>query len=288
MDFSLYRKVIDSLSEFDKPLEKLKLYCDGEPLLHPDFAEMVGYAKKSGFVKKITTTTNASRLGPDLNLRMVAAGLDQVNISIYGMDSRQYGDFAKAKVDFEALVANIRHLYENRRQCEVKVKINGDVISPEDEEKFYQTFEPIADGVNVEHVMACWVQTPEWNLGAKGLTPNEFVGLHGQPLQDTLVCPYVLYSLTVHPDGTVSTCFLDWERKLIVGDVRQGSLKQIWEGARMREHQLLMLRGERKGHPVCGQCGQMTHGVVPQDNVDSHRKQLLAKFEQLVQIQPAI
>jgi len=278
MNFDLYRKIIDNLQEFDRPVHKLKLYCDGEPLLNPRFADMVRYAKESGVVKKITTTTNASRLSPELNLHIVEAGLDQINISIYGMNAEQYFNFAKAKVDFDRLVGNVRHLFEHRGQCEMKVKINGDVISKADEARFYEIFEPIADGVNVEHVMACWVQTPEFNLSEKGLMPNPLLGIHGQQIQNVQVCPYVLYSFTIHPEGTASACFLDWGRKLLIGDVRTQSVKEIWDGASLRTHQLMMLRGERKNHPICANCGQMTHGVVPQDNVDIHREMLLEKF----------
>ncbi|OHA87581.1 MAG: radical SAM protein [Candidatus Zambryskibacteria bacterium RIFCSPLOWO2_01_FULL_39_39] len=287
MDFDLYRKIIDDFREFDRPIDKLKLYCDGEPLLNPRFADMVRYAKKSGLVNRITTTTNASRLSPELNLRIVEAGLDQINISVYGMNADQYRDFSKTKIEFDSLVANIRHLYEHRSQCEIKVKINGDVISREDEVRFYEIFEPIADGVNVEHVMSCWVQTPEWNLAENGLAPNPNTGIHGQSIQDVLVCPYVFYSFTIHPDGTASACFLDWQRKLLIGDVRTQSVKEIWDGPLLREHQALMLQGKRRSHPICGSCGQMSHGVVPQDNIDPHREVLLDGFEKrLVQIQP--
>jgi radical SAM protein with 4Fe4S-binding SPASM domain len=274
MNFNLFRKIVDDLRDFERPLKAIRLYIDGDPQLNPRFTDMVRYAKQSGCAQKVDTTTNASRLSPDLNLRIIDAGIDQINVSIYGMSSEQYLCFTKYQIDFDALVANVRHLFEHRGNCKIIVKINGDVISKEDETKFLEIFEPIATGVNVEHVISCW---PEFNLGQNGLHANQNFGIYGQPIKEVSVCPYIFFSLAIHPDGTVSTCFLDWSRKLIVGDTKIQSIKEIWKGSKLREYQLMMLRGERKSHPVCANCGQMSHGMP--DNIDPHREILLEKFK---------
>ena len=36
------------------------------------------------------------------------------------------------------------------------MKINGDILTEEDKERFYEIFGDIADGVYVEHIMSCW------------------------------------------------------------------------------------------------------------------------------------
>jgi MoaA/NifB/PqqE/SkfB family radical SAM enzyme len=273
MDFGLYRKIINDLRQFERPVKVIHLYIDGEPLLNPRFPDMISYAKQSGCVEKVDFTTNASQLSPELNRRIIEAGADQINISIYGMNVKQYLNFTKYDVDFEALVANIRHLYEHRRNCKVIIKINGDLISKDDEEKFLETFEPIADGVNIEHVMSCW---PEFNLEQKGLQANTDFGIYGQPIKEVSVCPYVFFSFAIHPDGMASACFLDWSRKLIVGDVKTESVRDIWNGMDLRYHRLLMLLDERKSHPVCGNCDQLRRGLP--DDIDSHREKLLERF----------
>ena len=140
MDFNLYKKIIDDICEFEKPLKVLKLYKDGEPLINPMFADMVKYAKDRNCAERISTTTNASLLNPKRNLEIIDAGLDRINISIEGVSQEQYLEFSNYKIDFEKLVENIRHFYENRKQCEMIVKINGDTISEEDKEKFLDLF----------------------------------------------------------------------------------------------------------------------------------------------------
>lgn len=274
MNFGLFKKIIDDLRQFEKPVKAAHLYIDGEPLLNPRFADMVHYAKQSGCVDKVNTTTNASRLSPEKNLEIIGAGIDQINISIYGMDAEQYLRFTKYPIDFDVLVTNVRHLYEHRGNCKIIIKINGDLIHKEDEAKFLETFEPIATGVSIEHVMSCW---PEFDLNQKGLRPNVSFGVYGQPIKEVRVCPYVFFSFAIHPDGTASACFLDWQRKLVIGDAKKESVKDIWNSIQLRKHQMMMLRGERGGHSVCGNCDQLRRGFP--DNIDTHAPRLLEKIE---------
>ena len=75
MDFELYRKIIDSLGQFKDPIKVIRLYKEGEPLLNPRFAEMVRYAKESGYCLKVDTTINASLLTPKRSLEIIDAAV---------------------------------------------------------------------------------------------------------------------------------------------------------------------------------------------------------------------
>jgi len=271
LDYELYKKIINDICEFDDPIKVLRLYKDGEPLLNKHFSDMVRYAKESGCCEKVDTTSNATLLNPEKNLEIIESGLDRINISIEGVNERQYRDFSKYKIDFKKIVQNIEHFYENRKTCEVIIKINGDILSEGDEQRFYDIFGNIADGVFVEHVMSCW---PEFEL--KDVKVNTECGLYGQEIKETIVCPYVFFSFSINSNGTASLCFLDWSRKLIIGDVKSQSVKDIWKGSKLLEYQKMFLRKERKNHPVCGVCDQMTHGAP--DNIDKFAEMLLQKI----------
>lgn len=272
MKWEVYTKIIDDLKEFDEPIRVLRLYKDGEPMLNPRFADMIKYAKDSGSVLKVDTTTNASMLNPKLNLEIIEAGLDRINISVEGVNAEQYMEFSKYKIDFDKFVENVKHFYENRKQCEVVVKINGDTLSEENKKFFIETFKDIADGVYIEHIMSCW---PEFEL-RDGLEVNQEHGIYGQEIKEVSVCPYVFYSFSLNSDGQASLCFLDWSRKLLIGDVREESVKSIWLGDKMKEYQKMFLRHERKNHPVCKDCGQMSHGMP--DDIDAFAEEMLKKL----------
>jgi len=271
MDFELYKKIIDDICEFEKPVKVLRLYKDGEPLLNLRLAEMIAYAKKKRCAERIDTTTNALLLNPRKNSEIIEAGLDRINISIEGINAQQYWEFSKCRIDFEKLVENIRHLYENNKQCEIIVKINGDILSEDNKKKFYEIFGDIADGVFIEHIMSCW---PEFKL--KGVEVNQEYGIYGQKIKEVMVCPYVFYSFSINSDGSASICFLDWSRKLLIGDAKTQKVKDIWNGEELREYQKMFLIKKRKAHPVCGNCGQMSHGQP--DDIDEYAEMLLGKL----------
>lgn len=271
MDFKLFKKIVDDICEFEKPIKVLRLYKDGEPLLNPRFADMVRYAKEKKCAERIDTTTNASLLTPKRNLEIIEAGIDRINISINGLNEEQYLNFSNYKINFKEHVENIRHLYENKKNCEIIVKICGDTIPDSDKKKFYDIFGDIADGVFIEHAMSCW---SEFEL--KDVKINQKVGIYGQKIKEVMVCPYVFYSFAINSDGLASTCFLDWSRKLIIGDAKKESVKEIWNGKKLFGYQKMFLEKRRKQHPICGKCGQLSHGLP--DDIDDYAKILLKKI----------
>ena len=87
------------------------------------------------------------------------------------------------------------------------------------------------------------------------------------------VCPYIFYSFCVNFDGVVSSCFLDWNRKMVLGNLNHLTLKQIWEGSRMRHMRLMMLKGQRSDLSVCADCNQLEAGEPV--NIDGFADALL-------------
>jgi MoaA/NifB/PqqE/SkfB family radical SAM enzyme len=270
MDFDLYKNIIDGAREFEDRVKVIRLYKDGEPLLNKRFADMVAYAKQSGCCERVDTTTNAALLREELSLAMIGAGLDRINISVEGLSGAQYREFSRAEVDFDEYVRQIAFLYEHRGNCEMIVKINGDILTEEQKQEFYDTFGDIADGVFIESVMDCWPQFKQEKIAV-----NQARGIYGQQIREVLVCPYPFYSFGFNSDGTASLCFLDWQRKLLLGKAPEMTAREIWEGDALREYWRMFLRGERKAHPVCAACGQLRQGAP--DDIDAHARELLAK-----------
>ena len=64
----------------------------------------------------------------------------------------------------------------------------------------------------------------------------------------------------------------DWERKLVIGSVKEERVKDIWLGQRLNAHRLSHLNGCRKDDPTCKQCQCMSLGVF--DNVDGKAEQI--------------
>jgi radical SAM protein with 4Fe4S-binding SPASM domain len=280
MKLDVFKKVVDDLAAFDKPIKVLRMYKDGEPFLNKRLADMVAYAKQSKVIEYIDTTTNGTFLSPDRIGPVLEAGLDKINISVDGMTEDTYMRFTGFKFDFKTFVQNVKWLYDNKANCEVVVKIPNELVTAAQRQEFLDTFGDHCDRIFVENFAPCWPQFDiEEHTGVK-ITK----GIYQQEIGGTDTCPYIFYGYSVNADGLVSSCFLDWGRKLIIGDVRQQSMKEIWNSDLMNALRLQHLKGQRRQNGVCGNCGQLSH-CLP-DNIDAHRPTLLTKFQQLVHTNP--
>ena len=92
-----------------------------------------------------------------------------------------------------------------------------------------------------------------------------------------MVCPYVFYSFAINSNGTASTCFLDWKRELVVGNIHDTSLVDLWNSEQMKKIRIMFLSGNRKNHSFCGNCGQLQQGMP--DDIDVHKEDLLRRFQ---------
>lgn len=230
MKFDVFQKIVDDLAAFDKPIKVLRMYKDGEPFLNKRLADMIAYARQAKHIEYIDTTTNGTFLTPERVAPVLEAGLDKINISVDGMTEEGYQQFTGVKFDFKKFVANVKWLYDNKGACEVVVKIPGELITADQRQEFFDTFGDHCDRIFVENFAPCW---PEFDIEAHtGIKIEK--GIYQQDIGDTDTCPYIFYGYSVNADGLVSSCFLDWGRKLIIGDVRQQSMKEIWNSDKER------------------------------------------------------
>ena len=263
MDFELYKRLIDGICEFEDKVKTIRLYKEGEPLLHPRFADMVRYAKESGCCERVDTTTNASLLTPELSLSIIDAGLDRINISVEGINKEQYADFSRYQIDYDRFVENIAFFYEHRKQCEMNIKINGDILTEEQKQEFLDLFGDITDGIYIEHMIDYWPKFKQDKVDV-----NQEMGILGNEIKEVCVCPYVFFELVINSDGSYSMCRFDWNRSMVLGRELgfYKSPKKVWNSSLLWEFQCMFLRGERisKAYLLCSKCGVLKQGM-PED-----------------------
>ena len=272
MDLSLFELLVSQAAAWEKPFRVLRMYKEGEPLVNPFFADMVRLAKQSGRFARIDTTTNGTLLNPELNRRLIEAGIDQVNISVNGVSAEQIYKNTGKRIDFDAYVRNIRDLCSRRENCTIYIKSIKDVLSASEQERFYEIFGEMADRVYLERLSPAW---PAFDVSLSGYE-CENVGNYEQPVENRMVCPYIFYIMVVNADGSVSTCVGDWKHTQLAGNIRKSSLKEIWLGEAQRKYQMGHLRGEKERFPMCGQCAVITHGCY--DNIDAYSKEIYEKM----------
>jgi MoaA/NifB/PqqE/SkfB family radical SAM enzyme len=73
----------------------------------------------------------------------------------------------------------------------------------------------------------------------------------------------------------VSACCPDWDQKLIVGDLKRESLREIWNSPVLQDLRLQHLRGARRDNALCRACGHIKYAQA--DNIDAYKPFLLEK-----------
>lgn len=280
MDVEMFKKIVDDCAAFPEKIKKIKIGNHGEPTLNPDVVEMVAYARKSDCADIIEMFTNGSKLEPIINKGLVEAGLQRINISLEGLTDQRYMEVAGVKQVFQEIIDGVRDLYETKTRfnsdLKIYVKIADQahalkkdsteifVLTEEEKKYFFDTFGPICDEIFVEKVVPQWAETQ--------LTKQNDVtetGMYGQSISAWKeVCPFIFMYMQFNCDGTVSPCTLDWPRKVVVGNVNDESVSDIWNGDSLRELQVAMLAGKRKCINFCGACSAPM--VCVEEDLDPH------------------
>jgi len=274
MDPELFKKIIDDLKAFPQKLKVLRINGQGEPLLNPHICEMIQYAKESHVADYIEMITNGSKLNPTLNRQLIDAGIDRIRISIEALDPEGYESITGKKINFEEFLSNIKDLHDISGQCEIYCKI-VDVAVPleSDKNKFFTMFGEICDRIFIDNVIPLWSDFKELNA----VTVATDKGMHGQKVENIMVCPYSFYSLIINSDGEVTACCADWKRKLVFGNLQDKSLLEIWQGKELKNFWIQMLKGNKNQYEMCAKC------LLPMydcnDNIDAFAEEILARLE---------
>ncbi len=281
MSFELFKKIVDDMEEFEDKVKVVYLFCYGEPLLNPDLFKMARYLKDKNLCREIRTYTNGLLLNPEINQKFVDCGIDLIRISVEGMTEEQYKEISNVKMNYDSFVANIRDLYERSRgKCEVSVRCaNVTIKNQEDADRFFNTFNPISDYSFIEDILDDgWPEFVEcapseeamaadnwrWISREKGIVSNE--GFH--------ICSYPLTHLAVHSNGQVDSCTADWKLSIDFGNVKDKSLKSIWESKVRRDFEIMHLKGRRSEIEFCKNCR-----ICGYDNVDDVADILIERLE---------
>jgi radical SAM protein with 4Fe4S-binding SPASM domain len=272
LDFDLYRKSIDDLRHFPDKLKMLRFAGTGEPLLHPQIAEMVAYAHAAQVTNSIDIVTNGALLTPPLAQKLVDAGVNRIRVSIQGVTAEQYGKTTGAYSDIDKIIANLTHLYQIRGRTQLCVKIiDSALASDTDENEFYRLFGDISDVVAVEHLLPATPLIDYTRVAGKATMQKT---QNGADVSDAEICPQPFYMMQLNPDGMIVPC-CGMESPMVAGNATELSLTDVWNGSKLNAFRHIFLLGQRSKNRVCSSCQQFRHAMFQEDVLDPDAERLL-------------
>jgi len=255
MEFSLFKKIIDDLKQFSEPIKRLHLYNDGEPLLNPNFFNMLEYANDSGVAQSLETTTNAFLLSNDVAKKLVQAGLNRIRISIKHVSNEGYYETTGTNVIFDNIVESVRFLHSIAKSSKnvpfINVTIVDTGLSEDEKEHFFNKFQSISDAIRIDTLMG-WSRNDlfDFSLGMRPSTGE----LSKQLVKQNVVCHLPFQNMSIKFNGEVSSCFIDWTHSNIIGDVNLENLFEIWNGNRANAFRMELLKNGNYSNVACATC----------------------------------
>lgn len=236
------------LAEFKSLIDQLKdyllviLFWDwGEPFLNPDAYKMISYAREAGI--KVMASTNGHGFAENNHARqVVAAGLDVLTFSVDGINQDSYQQFRRkgSLAQVQEGIRNVAAAKKNKKSPLPLINLRYIVMKHNEAElsrlpEFSRSL-PI-DILTVRKFHAVPYDKEGWQA-AKSMVPEqgkyqlprlsrssgEPERVAKNPCKNLWNCP------TVHWDGKICRCFMDYSEKFVLGDLKKQSFKAIWYG----------------------------------------------------------
>ncbi|ADY54934.1 Radical SAM domain protein [Syntrophobotulus glycolicus DSM 8271] len=279
MDIELYKKCIDDMKNFNRPLKMIRFAGIGEPLLHPRIDEMVAYSKQAGVAQSIDIVTNASLLTKSLSDALISAGLTKLRISLEGLSDQDYKRNSKATVNFENMVSQIRYFHEQAKETQVYIKIIDYMVQDlEDRQRFFELFSPICDQISVEHLTPT-IKEIDYDTLSGGMKTDK--PQNAERLLDSQICPEPFYMMQINADGKVVPC-CSMEYPIVMGDTNKQNVERIWNGQNFNQFRLALLDGNQNASRVCEKCNLYIYGMYEEDVLDENAQHLKKLFQALL------
>ena len=249
-----------TVAEFQTVLTKIRPYTDyiylhvlGEPLNHPQIAEILGAAALMNL--KVNITTNGSLLTKHASL-LQSNSVRQINISLHDAEENiavsRWSDFLIAILDFACQAApsiyiNLR-LWNNGSENSTPFNtLCFQLIS----QRFGIAIELLTDlssGKSIklsEHIFIQAAPRFEW--------PN----INGKQIYTSKTCHALKDHIAILSDGTVVPCCIDGDANLKLGNIFTQELSEIL----ITERALKLKKGFEESkvtEPFCATCGFRT------------------------------
>ena len=249
MDLSLYQKIIQEASGLSS---KIFLHHFGDSLLYPELGECIRYAYDHNI--KTFLSANPILLTEKRSRELVDCGLYELILSLDGLTSEtNFAIRGKAAENVVLAEEKILSFLEYRRTVGsetpfVQMQIVIQNRNIHEIESWIKKWKDV-DGVDRVKVKS-YITWDGRDDHINSLVPKRSASLHTQ----NIVCDKPWSSMTVLWDGRVVPCCFDYNGIYILGNLHHQSLKEIWNGNRMKY--LRQCHRERNLQEVslCRQC----------------------------------
>lgn len=242
MTEELYARILDECA-LETGLRRIEPFLMNEAFTDKRIVELIHQAKRQVPHAMVTLTTNGSPMVPRVCDRLVHSGLDAIWFSFNGANPETYEQIMG--ISYEQVKRNIDYLLKIRPPT-LQVYVNmieTGLMAPEIEQ-------------NIRYWQQRGVQAGSSPLVNRAGNVTNFSELNYQPISNrpVRVCELPFYKMYIIYNGDVVLCCMDWRRKVVLGNVAQQSIRDIWNGPEYRRIRRLHIEGHDAEIELCSNC----------------------------------
>jgi len=248
-----------SIDELYKDLLYLIFYFQGEPYINPDFLEMVKYANQKGIYT--ITSTNGHFLNDNNARRTIESGLDRMIISVDGTTQEVYENYRK-EGKLEVVLQGARNVVKWKKELKSAtphIIFQFLVVKPNEHqiEDVYR----LAKEIGVDEVKLKTAQIYDYAEGNELIPTIDKYSRYAQQkdgsyrVKNELLnhCWKLWHACVISWDGLVLPCCFDKDADHRLGDLKNHSFRDIWQGAAYDGFRRSLLKG-RDQIDICKNC----------------------------------
>lgn len=241
MDWNVLKQI--SLQSKDYPT-LLRISSFGEILMHPEAIDMIIYLLKNKPDKNIALTTNGSLLTAEKSKILMENGIRSIEFSVDAHKKEIY-EKIRCGLKWENVLKNIEDCVKIRNKNNFSTKIMLSVI----EQKLNEEY--------IEEIFKFWKNKVDKVLIRKLLS---FKGLikrekeYNEYMTETTPCPFLWERVVVDPKGNVRGCVSDIYGELVLGNILEKPMKELWHSEEIENYRRKHLAGDIKNCPLCKEC----------------------------------
>ncbi|MCK5706698.1 MAG: radical SAM protein [Candidatus Aureabacteria bacterium] len=245
MKIELYEKIIRELKKIG--VKKVALHTVGEPFVHKEFNDHLRIAYENGI--GIVLSTNGQILTEQHIESLLKYPPIQIRYSVDGATKETYEKIRRGG-KFERLIKNMEKLSDAMEKAGVKIPVRiGSMILEDNIEElsmFYDVFRKfVRDSSYIDFKMPNTLSATD---------AKDYFGDFGTTITPRIPCGLLWSSIAILYDGRISACCRDYHGELIMGNILEQSLSEIWNGKRYKEVRRKHLSGNVSDVPMCKNC----------------------------------
>ena len=264
MSDDVFERVLEEIKHYKTPLRFIRW---GEPTLHPS---LINYIQKSTDVGILThINTNGSILDDQYIKNIINAGLSSIKFSFQGVDKKSYYEMRRADFYHELIDTIERFVYIRGEEENPFIQVSTSVTYEDKDtiRSFRRSLEEIVDNVTIGRTVIGKVNLENVRLQKDNIDLLRKLRKQESVIKKYLKCPEVFDKLSINWDGSVSACCADYDNLMIVGNILNDSLLNIWNSRKMNEYRLTLSKMEHHKNKLCSTC--YDYSSIQSDNIQN-------------------